>query len=130
MSKTVETDSENEFQVLTDQDSADPTKNNLEKALNPVVLGQNVTFDIFATVTDDVGDNGSVVVEFFDSDDDSLLSQPFGLPSGIKANSAINGTFSIPVKLSSLPKGFFIQITVLSHTNGGPFKEVACAITS
>ncbi|CAG8551450.1 34841_t:CDS:1 [Racocetra persica] len=103
---------------------------NVKMNPDPVILGQNVTFDIFATVTDDVGDNGSVVVDFNDANDDSLLSQSFDLPSVIKAHSAINDSFSMPVKLSSLPEGYYIQISVISHTNGGPFKEVACAITS
>ncbi|CAG8789806.1 711_t:CDS:1, partial [Racocetra fulgida] len=52
---------------------------------NPIVLGKDVTFDIFATVTDDVGNNGYVLVNFKDAHDNLLLFEPFLLSSGIKA---------------------------------------------
>ncbi|CAG8788737.1 7255_t:CDS:1, partial [Racocetra fulgida] len=61
--------------------------------MNPdtLILGQNVTFYIFATVTGDAGDDGSLTVDFFDEDDGRLLRRKsFDLPSGIKANEAFN----------------------------------------
>ncbi|CAG8657348.1 8031_t:CDS:1, partial [Racocetra fulgida] len=93
---------------------------------DPVKLGENVTFDIFATVTDDVLDDGKIIVDFLDEDSFILLSQPFDLPPGIKANQTIDDIISMPVKLSSLPKTYYIHIGIYSHTADAPFLDVAC----
>ncbi|CAG8766627.1 5298_t:CDS:1, partial [Racocetra persica] len=94
---------------------------NVEMKPNPIVLGKDVTFDISATVTDDVGNIGYVLVNFMDADNKLLQFQPLLLSSGIKANETIDGSYSMPVKL--LPES--IEIKIFSHRNSGPDKEVA-----
>ncbi|CAG8563021.1 33929_t:CDS:1, partial [Racocetra persica] len=77
---------------------------------NSVVPGINVTFDIFATVDVDVN-NGFVEIDFVNAEDaNNFLSKSFDLPSVIKAKGTIDGLYTMPLQLSTLPEEYYISI--------------------